>query len=229
MTVAIITGGSKGIGFNVAKLFVSKGYDVVICSRSKSNLNKAKQQLGDSVLALSCDVSEYKQVQKLFHSTKQHFGNIDILVNSAAIISSAMFKDMDMDEFDKIINVNFKGSLYCIKESFKHMSRGGSIVNISSLGGLPGYEKFPGFSAYSISKYAVTGMTEIISVEAKEKQIRINAIALGAVNTDMLAKAAPGLKSKTEASDIAPIIDFLCDNDKSGHMNGATIPINTNI
>ncbi|MBT4922540.1 MAG: SDR family oxidoreductase [Rickettsiales bacterium] len=229
MTTAIITGGSKGIGFGIAELFVKKGYNVVICSRADANLLEARRKLGEGVLALKCDVANYGEVQNVFQTAQKHFGRIDILVNSAAIISNALVDDLEISEFDRMLDVNLKGSFYCIKEAFKYMVSGGSIVNMTSLGGISGYEKFPGFSAYSISKYAVSGMSEILAVESKEKNIRINAIALGAVNTDMLAKAAPGLKSKTEARDIAPIIDFLCDKEQSGHMNGSVIPVNTNL
>lgn len=229
MPVAIITGGTKGIGLSTAKLLHDKGYDVCVCSSNEDNIAKAKLLLPTSVLVLKCDVSNYRDVEKLFHKTQNKFGGIDVLVNAAAIIANQMFESMAIEDFDNVMNTNFKSCIFTIKQAFKYMNQGGSIINISSLGGIPGYEKFKGFSAYSISKYAVAGLTEILSVEAKEKNIRINAIAPGAVNTDMLEKAAPGLKSRTEPFDVATIIEFLADNSRSGHMSGAVIPLNTNL
>ena len=229
MAVTIITGGTKGIGLSSAKLLHNKGFDICVCSSNDENIKAAKKELADSVLVLKCDVANYQDIERVFKETIKRFGSIDVLINSAAIITNQSFESMTVDDFDNVMNVNFKSCIYTIKQAFKYMNNGGSIINISSLGGLPGYQKFSGFSAYSISKFAVTGLTEILSVEAKEKNIRINAIAPGAVNTDMLAKAAPGLKSKTEPNDIANIIEFLSDESKSGHLSGAVIPLNTNL
>jgi NAD(P)-dependent dehydrogenase (short-subunit alcohol dehydrogenase family) len=229
MPVAIITGGTKGIGLSTAKLLHQKGFDLCICSSDEENVKAAKSEFEDSVLVLKCDVANYKDVQRVFSETSKRFGSLDVLINAAAIITNQLFDSMTIEDFDNVMNVNFRSCIYTIKQAFKYMNNGGSIINISSLGGVSGYEKFPGFSAYSISKFAVTGLTEILSVEAKEKNIRINAIAPGAVNTDMLAKAAPGLKSKTEPHDVATIIEFLSDESKSGHISGAVIPLNTNL
>jgi NAD(P)-dependent dehydrogenase (short-subunit alcohol dehydrogenase family) len=229
MPVAIITGGTKGIGLSSAKLLHHKGFDICVCSSDDKNIKAAKNELPETVLVLKCDVANNADVKRVFSETSKRFGSIDVLVNAAAIITNQSFESMTIADFDNVMNVNFKSCIYTIKQAFKYMHNGGSIINLSSLGGLPGYEKFSGFSAYSISKYAVAGLTEILSVEAKEKNIRINSIAPGAVNTDMLAKAAPGLKSKTEPHDIATIIEFLSDESKSGHISGAVIPLNTNL
>ena len=100
---------------------------------------------------------------------------------------------------------------------------------MSSLGGVPGTEKFPGYAAYTVSKFALTGLTEALAAEGREHRIRVNAVAPGAVDTVMLRRAAPHLRTRTGPADVAKIIAFLCDSAESGCMTGATLAINSNL
>jgi 3-oxoacyl-[acyl-carrier protein] reductase len=129
------------------------------------------------------------------------------------------------------MRINVRGSFLCAKEAFKHMKvgkRGGSIVNISSLAGIRGTEKFPGLSSYTVSKFAVIGLTESIAVEGKPHGIRANCIAPGAVKTRMLKEAAPELKTTTKPEDIAKTVLYLCDDTWSGHLTGSLVEVFSN-
>ena len=126
--------------------------------------------------------------------------------------------------------VNLRGAMLCARQAFRLMQdRGGSIVNVSSLGGVQNTEKFPGYAAYTVSKFALTGLTEALAAEGQDRNIRVNGVAPGAVDTVMLRNAAPHLRTRTTPADVAKVIAFLCDPTESGCMTGATLTINSNL
>ena len=126
--------------------------------------------------------------------------------------------------------VNLGGGAVCAREAFRLMrDRGGGIVNVSSLGGVQNTEKFPGYAAYTVSKFALTGLTEALAAEGRDRNIRVNGVAPGAVDTAMLRNAAPHLRTRTTPADVAKVIAFLCDPTESGCMSGATLTINSNL
>ena len=235
--VAIITGGGRGIGAATALLFAREGAQVVIASRTSHELQKIIAQIEDEsgkgkALAVIADVSREEEVQKLFGKCLATFGTLDILVNNAAVIEKRDFIDFDAETWDSIMSVNIRGSFLCSREAFRQMQkagRGGCIVNLSSLSGVRGPEKFPGMSSYVVSKYAVTGLTESLAVEGRPLGIRVNCVAPGAVETAMLRKAAPFLKTSTTPQDVAQTILFLADESQSRHMTGALIEIFSNM
>ena len=158
------------------------------------------------------------------------FGRLDILINNAAVLLSGSFAEMAMRDWDQIMAVNLRGAVLCAQQAFRLMQeRGGAIVNVSSLGGVANTEKFPGYAAYTVSKFALTGLTEALAAEGKAQNIRVNAVAPGAVDTAMLRQAAPHLRTRTTPADVAKIIAFLCDPAESGCMTGATLVINSNL
>jgi NAD(P)-dependent dehydrogenase (short-subunit alcohol dehydrogenase family) len=126
--------------------------------------------------------------------------------------------------------VNLRGAVLCARQAFRLMQEcGGSMVNVSSLGGMPGAEKFPGYAAYTVSKFALTGLTEALAAEGRDYGIRVNGVAPGAVDTAMLQQAAPHLRTGAGPADVAKVIAFLCDSTESGCMTGATLVINSNL
>ena len=135
-----------------------------------------------------------------------------------------------MADWDQVLAVNLRGAVLCARQAFRLMrEHGGAIVNVSSLGGVPGTEKFPGYAAYTVSKFALTGLTEALAAEGREHNIRVNAVAPGAVDTAMLRQAAPHLRTRTGPADVAKVIAFLCDSTESGCMTGATLAIHSNL
>ncbi len=230
---ALITGGGRGIGAATAEALARKGAHVVVASRTGAELAATVAQLrtaGLSASSLVLDVADEAAVNAAFAGIVAEQGRLDILVNNAAILLSGPFAEMAMADWDRLLAVNLRGAVLCARQAFRLMrERGGAIVNMSSLGGVPGTDKFPGYAAYTVSKFALTGLTEALAAEGREHNIRVNAVAPGAVDTAMLRQAAPHLRTRTGPADVAKVIAFLCDPAESGCMTGATLAIHSNL
>jgi NAD(P)-dependent dehydrogenase (short-subunit alcohol dehydrogenase family) len=230
--VVIITGAGRGVGRATALLFAREGAQVVLFSRTRSHLEEAGAMIahsGGRALAVAGDVSQEQDVQALFRQVQESYGRLDILVNCAGIVKVRPFVDMDVNTWDEVLNINLRGTFLCCREAFRLMvaQQQGVIINLSSLSGVKGVEKFPGLSAYNVSKSGVAGLTEILAVEGKPYNIRVCAVSPGAVDTEMLREAAPHLKAGMTPDDLAEILLFLADD--SGRMfNGSNIELFTN-
>jgi NAD(P)-dependent dehydrogenase (short-subunit alcohol dehydrogenase family) len=223
--VAIITGAGRGVGRATALRFAREGARVVLFSRTPAPLNDLAADLahqGYPFLAVVGDVSREEDVQALFQQAMQAFGRVDILVNCAGVVAVQPFAEMDASTWDHVLGVNLRGTFLCCREAFRIMAgqRSGVIVNLSSLSGVKGVEKFPGLSAYNVSKAGVASLTEILAVEGKPYNIRVCAVSPGAVDTEMLKQAAPHLKAGMTPEDLAEILHFLVD--ESGRMLSGT-------
>jgi len=231
--VAIITGAGRGIGRATAHRFAREGAQVVLFSRTAASLNETSAEItraDNRSLAIVGDVSREEDVHTLFQNVMDTYGRVDILVNCAGIVAVRPFVDMDVSTWDHVMNVNLRGTFLCCLEAFRIMSaqRSGVIINLSSLSGVKGVEKFPGLSAYNVSKSGVAGLTEILAVEGRPYNIRVCAVSPGAVETEMLHQAAPHLKAAMTPEDVAELLLFLADD--SGHMlSGTNIEIFSNI
>lgn len=186
----IITGGSRGIGRVLALRLAKEKAKVVIAARTKTELKSTEKELlkiNNNVLAINADVSKYDDVKKIVSETIQKFGNIHYLVNDAAIMTHKSMKDFDIDEWKKVIEVNLFGTFMMCREVIPHMeklssSTGGTIINICSTSGKRGYE---GGSAYSASKFALTGFSESLFKEVRQSNIRVAAIYPSYVETEV--------------------------------------------
>ena len=231
--VLLITGGGRGIGAATAEALARKGAHVIVASRTEAELTATVARLhaaGLSASSLVLDVADDAAVDAAFDRIAAEFGRLDILVNNAAILLSGAFAEIAMADWDRLMAVNLRGAVLCARQAFRLMQeRGGAIVNVSSLGGVANTEKFPGYAAYTVSKFALTGLTEALAAEGKDCGIRVNGVAPGAVDTAMLRQAAPHLRTRTTPADIARVIAFLCDPTESGFMTGATLVINSNL
>ena len=231
--VALITGGGRGIGAATAEALARKGARVIVASRTEAELAATVARIqadGLDAAALTLDVADGAAVDAAFARIAAEQGRLDILVNNAAILLSGPFAEMAMADWDQVLAVNLRGAVLCARQAFRLMrEHGGAIVNVSSLGGVPGTEKFPGYAAYTVSKFALTGLTEALAAEGREHNIRVNAVAPGAVDTAMLRQAAPHLRTRTGPADVAKVIAFLCDSTESGCMTGATLAIHSNL
>jgi len=231
--IAVITGGGRGIGRATAELFAQAGAHIVIAARTSDELNDTSGHItsrGGKCLPIRTDLTSEDAIVKLFETTNKLLGSVDILVNNAGSYALAPVRDMSAKAWDQVFAVNIRAMFLCCREAFKSMSaKGGSIINVGSVGGLRGYEKFPGLSSYTSSKFAVTGFTEALAIEGRELGIRVNAIAPAAVDTKLLRDAAPHLKTNTMPADIAEIMLFLADSTRSGGLNGNVIEINSNL
>jgi len=187
--VAIITGSSKGIGYQIAKDFIKNGAKVVICGSSMESAEKGTENIlkeypNAEVIACKVNVSNTDDVKNLFNKTITTFGKIDILVNNAGIAPAKSLEDMSDDDFMNVININTVGTFKCTREAVKYMKEnGGSIINTSSFVSLYGSSSQ---SAYSASKAAINGLTKSNAKELGKYKIRVNAVAPGVVMTEMV-------------------------------------------
>ena len=184
----IVTGAGKGIGFELVKWFLGKNHKVWAISRNINKLNKVES---DSLFTSSVDITNEYEIKNWVNGIKKL--KFDILVNNAGYLINKPFEKTSIDEFKQIYDVNVFGLVSITKKIIPSMKSESHIVNISSMGGISGTLKFPGLSAYSSSKGAVSILTELLAEEYKETGPYFNSLALGSVQTEMLQKAFPGI------------------------------------
>ena len=217
----LITGGGSGIGAACAAEFLRRGRPVVVVGRTASRLKTVK-----GALALAGDVGDEAFARRAFAAARKRFGAVDILVNNAALLVKKSFLDTTAAEWDAVMRTNLRGPFLFSREFLRRPGR--AIVNIGSLGGVQGTAKFPGLSAYTVSKYGITGLTAALAVEARPLGVAVFCVAPGAVDTVMLRKAAPGLKAGAVPADIARVVAELAEASSPDLLSGATIPLDTN-
>jgi len=225
---ALITGAGRGIGRATARLFAEHGADLIIVSRTGTELEKTADEcraMGAAVLAETIDLAEQDQIVRLFKKIQKQCKTLDILVNNAARFSSGLMKDYPPDEFRLMMETNVTAPFYLARKTAALMdrSKGGAIVNVSSFSGCFGVEKFPGFGAYNIGKYGLWGLTEILALEFKELNIRVNQISPSGVDTAMFRKAVPpGVEADLTPEQVADKILYLV-SEESAPLTGANI------
>lgn len=225
--VAVVTGGSRGIGREIALEFAREGADVVVnyYSYDKGAYEVANliKNMGRKSLVVKADVSNYEDVSKMVEDIYREFEKVDILVNNAGVLINKPLLETSREEWDRVISVNLNGVFYTLKLFARRMAEdgGGSIINISSVAG---YIPLINTGAYSASKAGVIILTKQAAVELGPKDIRVNAICPGPVLTDMLLSEYTGeeleirkemmpLKRLGEPSDIAKLAVFLASDD----------------
>jgi NAD(P)-dependent dehydrogenase (short-subunit alcohol dehydrogenase family) len=181
--IAVITGGSSGIGLATAKRFVDEGAYLFITGRRQSELEKAKAAIGRDVSTVQGDVANLEDLNRLVGQVRAEKGVIDIVVTSAGFVESALIDVATPDHFDKIFGINARGVFFTVQKALPLMSRGGSIVLISSGEHLKG---IPAHTAYSASKAAVRSFARTWATELKDRGIRVNTLSPGAVDTPII-------------------------------------------
>jgi NAD(P)-dependent dehydrogenase (short-subunit alcohol dehydrogenase family) len=209
--VAVVTGGSRGIGYCIAERLLQEGAKVYICARDARFLQQSLEELrahgGNRVEGVVADVGRYEDCRKLLQTAAEHFGGIDILVNNAGIGIMKPVDQLTPAEWDATIQTNLSGVFYCCHEAIPIMRRrgGGYIFNISSLAGV---NPFPGGGAYNASKFGVNGFSEAMMQEVRYDGIRVSYIMPGSVDTDF--GGAPGSRRhdswKLSGEDIAKAV-----------------------
>ncbi|KAF0211123.1 MAG: short-chain dehydrogenase/reductase SDR [bacterium] len=219
--VALVTGGSLGIGYATALMLLKEGLKVVICSRRQSELDHAIGQLkeigGDRIAGKTCDVRKYEEVTSLFEFVEKTFGGIDILVNNAGVGLFASVEQMTVEEWQTVIETNLNSLFYCSHEAIPRMRKrgGGYIFNIGSLAGK---NAFPNASAYNASKFGLIGFSEAMMQEVRYDNIRVSYILPGSVKTSFrgLNPKDPVSDWKLDPEDVAQVvIDLLHHNPRS--------------
>lgn len=234
--IAIVTGGTSGIGFAIAEKFVKNNIKTIIIGRNQEKLNAAKERLGALCEPLSFDLNHLSEIPGLIKKLEKKFSGIDILVNNAGINLKKDFTEVTDEDFQKIMLTNVESIFSISREVVKSMikNKKGSIVNISSMASHYG---LPKVIAYSASKGAIEAMTRAMAVELSPKGIRVNCIAPGFIATDMSAKALNNDKerkgkvlSRTPMgvlglpSDIGDAALFLASSE-SAYITGVVLPV----
>jgi NAD(P)-dependent dehydrogenase (short-subunit alcohol dehydrogenase family) len=231
--IAVITGGSSGIGLATARRFVNEGAYVFITGRRKSELESAVKEIGHEVTGVQGDVSNPSDLDKLYGAVKEQKGKLDIVFANAGIGEFAPLGQITEDHFDKQFNVNVKGLLFTVQKALPLLQSGGSIVLNASIVSITGS---PAFSVYSATKAAVRSFARTWCVDLKERKIRVNAISPGVVPTpgyntslgmteeevDQFVESSIGnvpLGRPGTTDEIAKAVSFLASDDSS-YVNG---------
>ncbi|MGB4607833.1 MAG: 3-oxoacyl-[acyl-carrier-protein] reductase [Sedimentibacter sp.] len=235
---AIITGASKGIGAVIAKRLNELNYNLVLNYRTNTALMEElivnfKNKETKNII-VQCDVSLYEDAKKLIDEAYSTFGTVDVLINNAGITKDNLLPLMTQEEFDRVIDINLKGTFNSCRHIAKRMmkQRQGRIINISSVSGLAGN---PGQVNYSASKAGIIGMTKSMARELGKKNILVNAIAPGFIKTEMTDKIPEEIKAEMmkniplhrlgKPEDIADCVEFLI-SDKASYITGQVISVN---
>ena len=233
----LVTGGSRGIGKEVALKYAENGYNIVINYVSSNTdveeLKKEFEQKGAEALILKADVTNTQEVENVVNKAIEKFGTIDVLVNNAGITKDNLLMRMTEEEFDKVININLKGTYVVTKAVIKYMmkKRSGSIINLSSVVGVAGNA---GQCNYSASKAGIIGFTKSLAKELSSRNIRVNAVAPGFIQTDMTSVLSDSVKENINSQiplkrmgsprEVANVIYFL-GNDDSSYITGQVINV----
>lgn len=206
----IVTGASRGIGYQTALEFSRQGHQVLAIARSKDKLQQlTKEEGGENIHPFPLDLNEYFDTQTL----PEEFASIDILINNAGFLVNKPFQEITAEELQKVYEVNVFAPFKLVQALMSHFNPGAHIINIGSVGGVNGTQKFPGLSAYSSSKAAMSCLAECWQAEFENSGLIFNSLALGAVQTEMLAEAFPGYQAPLNPQDMAAYIVRFALND----------------
>lgn len=221
--VALVTGGSRGIGRAIAEALLDAGASVVICSRQRETLERALKDLGERfaararsatqpVAGMVCDVRDYAQVQRLVQFTVEMFGGVDILINNAGVGIFRHVAELTPDEWNDVIATNLTGVFYCCREVVPVMRQrgGGYIINISSLAGR---NAFAGGTAYNASKFGLNGFTEALMHDLRYENIRVSVVMPGSVNTEFGGRTKESDDWRLQPEDVARVVMAFLQHD----------------
>lgn len=221
--VAVVTGASRGIGFEISQILAEQEYQVLAVSRSVKPLNKLESTNPDFITAVPTDLTEAQDVNDLTDQV-ENFDKIDILINNAGALIKKSFADLTLDDWRSQLESNLISAVNITKQLLPYLRENAHILNISSMGGFQGSAKFPGLAAYSVSKGALSILTECLATELSDRNIKANALCLGAVQTGMFEEAFPGFEAPVEANEMGQYIaDFAVNG--STFYNGKILPV----
>lgn len=237
MKRVLITGGTRGIGKSLVEAFANSGYQVAFCyenSTAEAEELFQKFKSKTDILPIRCNLGDPASISKLAALVDEKFGGVDVLINNAGVSSYSLFQDVSVDEYDRVMNVNFK-SMYFLTQRFVAAmirNRSGKIINLSSVWGQTGASCEV---LYSASKAAVIGFTKALAKELAPSGIMVNCIAPGVVDTDMMSKFSDDEKMEicneiptqrfATTDEIAKIALFLANSDLPS-LTGQIIPVN---
>lgn len=219
----IITGASRGIGFELIKKFALENHNVLALSRNITSIDILNH---NNITAIATDISKETDLEKVVNFVSSTWKKVDIIIHNAGSLVNKPFEEISTNDFLEVYKVNVFAVAELTKKMIPFLKKGSHVVTISSMGGIQGSLKFPGLAAYSSSKGAVITLSELLAEEYKEQEISFNVLALGAVQTEMLEEAFPGYKAPTTAKEMAAYIaDFSL---KGNHFyNGKVLQVSS--
>ena len=217
----IITGTSRGIGYELVQLFAKQGHKVLALSRNNLPVTNLKS---DNITSFAFDLQNEADYNKVETFIQNEWNHVDVLINNAGTLLNKPFAETTFKDFAKVYEINVFGVSEMTRIVLPFMKSNGHVVTISSMGGIQGSIKFPGLAAYSSSKGAVITLTELLAEEYKQTGPQFNILALGAVQTEMLEEAFPGYLAPTTAIEMAEyIFDFSLNGNK--YYNGKVLQV----
>lgn len=219
----IITGTSRGIGFELAKKFADAGHNVLALSRNTAPLESLKHK---NITTIATDITDENSLKTTVDFVSKTWNKVDILIHNAGKLINKSFTDLNTQDFLDVYQVNVFAVANLTKLIIPFLKENSHVVTVSSIGGVQGSLKFPGLAAYSSSKGAVITLSELLAEEYKEQKIAFNVLALGAVQTEMLEEAFPGYIAPLSASEMANyIFDFSLTGNK--YYNGKVLQVSS--
>lgn len=228
MATIVITGASRGIGFETALALSNAGHRVVAIARSEDGLERLQEMAGgpsrNTLHSLAFDIVRGDYNKDLLPVVAAQLGHVDALINNAGLLINKPFEETAIADFSALVETNLLGHVQMIQQLLPLLKPGSHIVNIGSMGGVQGSVKFPGLAAYSASKAALHALTECLAMEFEGRGIKVNCLALGSAQTEMLAQAFPGYESPVTAPDMGA---YIADFALTGHrlFNGKILPV----
>ncbi len=217
----IITGTSRGIGFELAKKFAENAHQVLALSRNEKPVQELKLE---NLESFSFDIGKPEDIQKVKDYVKEKWQKVDVLIHNAGQFLKGDFENISLEKVREVYETNIFGVYGLTQSLLPFMKKDGHVIAISSMGGIQGSVKFPGLTAYSSSKAAVINLMEILAEEYKEKGPVFNALALGAVQTEMFEEAFPGAEARLQPVEMANYIyDFALNGNKV--FNGKVLQV----
>jgi len=218
--IILVTGGSKGIGKGISKVFLDEGAKVIICARNEEELKNVENELknGAQISSLRADLTNTNDITLIKNYISEKYGKLDILVNNASILGiTSRIEEYPDDLWNQVIDINLNAQFYITKALIPLLKKtgNGSIINVSSTVGRQGRANW---GAYSVSKFGLEALTQILAQELLEFNIRVNSVNPGGTRTDMRASAVPGEDPNTLPTphDIAPVFVYLASDESIG-------------
>jgi NAD(P)-dependent dehydrogenase (short-subunit alcohol dehydrogenase family) len=219
----VITGTSRGIGFELAKQFANEGHRVLALSRNTEPLANVNHK---NIHFISVDLSNEADLKSAADFVETIFKSVDILIHNAGFLVNKPFETLTKEDFQKVYEVNVFAVAGLTQKMMPFMSQGSHVITISSMGGIQGSMKFPGLAAYSSAKGAVITLSELLAEEYKEQGIAFNVLAIGAVQTEMLEEAFPGYQAPLQPNEMAAyILNFALTGNK--FYNGKVLQVSS--
>lgn len=219
----LVTGASRGIGFELVKLLSEKGHKVLAVSRNTKNLIEINDSY-PSLIPFQAEITSKEDLMRIQGLVKDEWGSLDVLIHNAGTLLFKPFAETSEADFIEVYKVNVFAVSELTRVLDPYLISGAHVVAISSMGGVQGSMKFPGLAAYSSSKGAVITLMELLAEEYKERKVSFNTLALGAVQTEMLEEAFPDYKAPVTAVEMA---DYIAEFALKGHnvFNGKVLPV----